>query len=378
MKNKLSRFIILVLAIAAYACNDEDKPNFNNAAREVDVTVSVGSETWSDGTLYGDEEITFIVHVKNERTNPLERLDLGFRVYSPDGVVWPITTGAATSTLDAYMETAPVTPDESGDGDDVIEFRSTAATGGGFPGHDEYDSYTITINPVYAANCAGETIIIDQHEQENDWFWATAGDDDTPGWDGPVEFHIGPPRNSPQVSIRCVDGLDEQGRIIAGQVITFHVWLNNDTEYSLESLTHGLRVFPQDPDNEELSWTTMSGEWEGDVAALYGTVNIVPLDDGDETYVTIPNGIIADTLGFAAWAGSPGVSSGWAGQILTVQIGPIDPAFAGEWICFDKCDMWPPSHDWHWDPYEEAGEDELPLIEPTWYEEPMCYEIVAP
>ncbi len=386
MENKLSWVLIVVLAILAFACKKKgDEVHYPHGTPGVYVHLNDGDLTEANGfqdanTVYADDEITFRIWLSDEgRTYGLQEVRVALRVYSPEGVLWTTIDGATTSEIDDLMENGVIISGSPalGSGADTIAFEGRVHREG-----DHLEQWfsqeilAVTIGPIDACD-VGKQICIDRSDFPDGSQWAyriydPPPVDGDPNWDGVRCFTIGESRIEPlQVSLDCtVEGQDEPGTLKAGELITFRIRLNNNTVELLEGMSLGFRIWS--PTNRDLSWTATTGWVSEELEDMFDGVGYLPSEDPPEEGCLTGDGV--DTIGFAMGgiALKPGLPPGYDEVGIYVQIGPIDESFEEEQICIDSS-WFRPSHPWLWDVKGPTD-----YLEPSWHDEPQCFEVVVP
>jgi len=171
-----------------------------------------------------------------------------------------------------------------------------------------------------------------------------------------VELRVLP--GGPAVTLDHVDDLVGYGEILTNEEITFHLRFTGD-ENQYTGLVNGFKV--HSPTGAQWTTTTMD---------TTGTLGMADFDLGVFFSQFSVDGMGADTVGFGAVVMmADGMPPGFDDVVLTIEIGPVDSAFAGGLLCLDST-WFPPSGDWLW----YAGNLHTTVI-PAW-DGPHCFTII--
>jgi len=142
------------------------------------------------GTIYSGQTVRIHFVYTNNTSAVVAGFTNGYKVYSPDGAVWTVTTAGATGAITSAMfEIDPFFSAYSidGAGVDTIGIGAFRIAGSGLPVGFDDEAFWIEIGPVSAAD-AGKRICIDStwYRPSNPWLWSHDGNlDSNPSWDGP-------------------------------------------------------------------------------------------------------------------------------------------------------------------------------------------------
>ncbi len=157
------------------------------------------------------------------------------------------------------------------------------------------------------------------------------------------------------VTLDHVDGLYAEGQIKTGEPIKFYLRVTGDQD-NHHGVANGFRIY-----SDYAGWNTT-------FADTTGTLGKAQFDLIFMIFHHVVTGFDADTVGFmGSHMDSGGMPPGFDDTAYTIEIGPIDPMYAGYGICLDSCFV-PPSVTWKW-----AGVDTVPA-----WDGPHCYTIVNP
>ncbi|MBU8933233.1 MAG: hypothetical protein KOO62_04425 [candidate division Zixibacteria bacterium] len=153
-----------------------------------------------------------------------------------------------------------------------------------------------------------------------------------------------------QMTLDHVDGLLDDTSIVTGEPITFHIRLNNNTGSALTGLTNGFVVYSFE---NAARWDTAYGMFTSNVtASMFDGGRFIPPQ-------FIGDGANVDTIAFGGYnIQGTGIPAGFDDIAFTIQIGPIDAAYHGRWICLDSS-YYPPGGPWLW-PFDGGS------VNPDW------------
>ncbi|MDF1543833.1 MAG: T9SS type A sorting domain-containing protein [bacterium] len=153
----------------------------------------------SSDTVDTSTPLTFHIRINNSTGETLRGVSNGFRIYSPEGVLWNQVGGASTGTIDStifelskgiVIDTTALdqNTDNKPDTIGIWGARLFAGLASGFD--DVYATITLNVLP----NLAGGTICLDSaffgQSTGDSWLWSGVSQDFTPAWDGPHCFIV--------------------------------------------------------------------------------------------------------------------------------------------------------------------------------------------
>ena len=162
-----------------------------------------------------------------------------------------------------------------------------------------------------------------------------------------------------QVTLDHVDGIYAVDSLRTGEIIRFHIRLNNTTSDTIAAFSLGFEVYSPN-----------GARWGTTTADTTGAVGKTQFDGGIFFTPTNTTGSVVDTIGVGGFRiMGPGLAPGFDNVAFSVGIGPIDPVYHGRLVCLDST-YYPPGGTWLW---ATTGSN----VNPDW-DGAHCFRIINP